>query len=385
MKWETCELDLIADTTSGGTPTRTKSEYWGGDIPWLKSGELRDCYINSSEEFITESGLKNSSAKLFAPGTLLLALYGATAGKLGILDFPATTNQAVCGITPKEGVVHTKYLYYYLLSKRKQIIKDSFGGAQPNISQGYVRKLRVPVPPISVQEHIADTLDKADSLRRKDQELLQKYDELIQSIFYEMFGNPSANEKGWDMLTIRDLVREVKYGTSSPASEQGAFPYLRMNNITYGGELNLRDLKRIDVSEADYRKYGVQMGDLLFNRTNSKELVGKTTVVDVEEPMVAAGYLIRVRCNELANPYFISAYLNSKVGKRILLDMCKSIVGMANINAQELQNIPIIAPPKALQDAFADKVLAVKKLRFAAVKNTELSEALLASQLQHYF
>ena len=228
---------------------------------------------------------------------------------------------------------------------------------QKRLPKQFLENLPLALPSLDRQQQIVNTLDTADALRRKDQELLRKYDDLTQSIFFEMFGNPSHNEKGWKMVTVRDLVREVKYGTSSPASEKGAFPYLRMNNVTYGGELNLRDLKYIDVSEADYKKYGVQAGDLLFNRTNSKELVGKTTVVDVEQPMVAAGYLIRVRCNELANPYFISAYLNSKVGKDILFNMCKSIIGMANINAQELQNIPIIAPPKVLQDEFVTKCL----------------------------
>lgn len=385
MSWKKYPLGKICDVRDG---THNSPKYVSSGFPLVTSKNIKDgrLDVNGASLISAEDFHEINRRSKVDKGDILMPMIGTIGNPVLIEEEPEFAIKNVCLIKRSSAVV-PKYLLYLLNSDlfEQGLLSVSRGGTQKFISLGDIRKFEIPLPPLAEQERIADTLDKADALRRKDQELLQKYDELIQSIFYEMFGNPSANEKSWDMLTVRDLVREVKYGTSSPASEQGAFPYLRMNNITYGGELNLRDLKRIDVSEADYRKYGVQMDDLLFNRTNSKELVGKTTVVDVEEPMVAAGYLIRVRCNELANPYFISAYLNSKVGKRILLDMCKSIVGMANINAQELQNIPIIAPPKALQDAFADKVLAVKKLRFAAVKNTELSEALFASQLQHYF
>lgn len=139
--WEWKKLGDVAKTASGGTPTRSKKEYWNGDIPWVKSGELGDSRIIKNEEYITAEGLANSSAKLFPAESLLLALYGATAGKLGVLSYAAATNQAVCCIRPDIEVLERDFLRYYLLSKRKNIVEDSFGGAQPNISQTYVRAM----------------------------------------------------------------------------------------------------------------------------------------------------------------------------------------------------------------------------------------------------
>lgn len=179
-----------------------------------------------------------------------------------------------------------------------------------------------------------------------------------------MFGDPVTNPKEWESGTIRDIASEVKYGTSSPATEGGKYIYLRMNNITYDGHLDLSNLKHIDLPDDQLAKYQVQKGDVLFNRTNSKELVGKTCVFKEDIPMVIAGYIIRVRVNARANPEYLSAILNSKYGKRTLLDMCKSIVGQANINAQELQNIDILIPPLALQNEFAAFIEQLDKSKF---------------------
>jgi type I restriction enzyme S subunit len=158
--WELKSIGEIAATTCGGTPSRSNKKYWGGKVPWLKSGELNDGKITTNEEFITEEGLSGSNAKIFPKGSLLLALYGATAGRLGFLDFDSSTNQAVCWINSEKNKVDKHYVFYYLLAKRSQIIKDSFGGAQPNISQAYIRNLPIPLPPLSEQQRIVAKLDR---------------------------------------------------------------------------------------------------------------------------------------------------------------------------------------------------------------------------------
>ena len=200
-----------------------------------------------------------------------------------------------------------------------------------------------------------------------------------------MFGDPVTNPKEWESGTIRDIASEVKYGTSSPATEGGKYIYLRMNNITYDGHLDLSNLKHIDLPDDQLAKYQVQKGDVLFNRTNSKELVGKTCVFKEDIPMVIAGYIIRVRVNARANPEYLSAILNSKYGKRTLLDMCKSIVGQANINAQELQNIDILIPPLALQNEFAAFIEQLDKSKFTIRRSLEKLEMLYQALLQEYF
>ena len=151
----------IADTTSGGTPNRGMPEYYNGDIPWVKSGELKDGFITTCDEYITESGLKNSSAKLFPKGTLLVAMYGANIGKIGVLDFNATTNQAVCAIFPKVDISR-EFLYWYFKQQRIDFIAIGKGGAQPNISQTIINNASIVVPDEMVQNKIVKFLERIE-------------------------------------------------------------------------------------------------------------------------------------------------------------------------------------------------------------------------------
>lgn len=151
----------IADTTSGGTPNRGMPEYYNGDIPWVKSGELKDGLITTCDEYITEAGLKNSSAKLFPKGTLLVAMYGANIGKTGVLDFDATTNQAVCAIFPKVDISR-EFLYWYFKQQRIDFIAVGKGGAQPNISQTIINNASIVVPDEKVQEKIVNFLERIE-------------------------------------------------------------------------------------------------------------------------------------------------------------------------------------------------------------------------------
>lgn len=179
-----------------------------------------------------------------------------------------------------------------------------------------------------------------------------------------MFGSYPSNTMRWAVAKIRDVVSDVRYGSSRPAVEGGKYPYLRMNNITYGGELDLSDVKHIDVPEKELDKCTVRRGDVLFNRTNSKELVGKTCVYDRDELMVLAGFIIRIRVNDKVIPEFLSAFLNTDFSKRTLLGMCKTAIGQANINAQEMQNIELYIPPIELQRQFVLFKQQVDKSKF---------------------
>ena len=154
--WRT--LGDIGTWQAGGTPSRMHKEYYGGNIPWLKTGDLNDGIITSIPEYITEEGLNNSSAKLNPTGSVLIAMYGATIGKIGILGMPATTNQACCACINYEGVIQ-KYLFYFLLSHKEEFKALGGGGAQPNISKDIIVKTLIPIPPIKEQERIVSQID----------------------------------------------------------------------------------------------------------------------------------------------------------------------------------------------------------------------------------
>ena len=179
-----------------------------------------------------------------------------------------------------------------------------------------------------------------------------------------MFGNPITNPKGWDIVTIGDVITDIRYGTSKPAVEGGKYPYLRMNNLTVDGQLDLKDLKYIDISYDEIEKCVVRKDDVLFNRTNSIELVGKTAVYDLPEEMVIAGYIIRVRLNDKMLPHFLSQYMNLDVIKAILRSIAKGAVNQANINAQELQRIKIYMPDMQLQKQYVEFKQQIDKSKF---------------------
>lgn len=166
--WEWCRLGKIFQSTSGGTPSRSNAKYWNGEIDWYKSGELNDgLLVKTSQEKITDQGLKESSATLFQKGTLLIAMYGATAGKLSILGKNASTNQAICGFY-ENPQIETLYLFHFLFANRKKMVSESWGMSQPNISQTYLREFLFALPPYEEQKAI---VEKVESLMAKCQEL----------------------------------------------------------------------------------------------------------------------------------------------------------------------------------------------------------------------
>ena len=246
-----------------------------------------------------------------------------------------------------------------------------------------ISELLVPVPPIKEQRRIAEVLDRAEEIRSKRREAIAQLDTLIKAIFLEMFGNPVTNPKGFTIRKIKDLLESASYGTSEKSSSEGEFPVLRMNNITRSGEIDLTDLKYMDLADSQKERYLVRSGDVLFNRTNSAELVGKTAIIrNISSPMAFAGYLVRLRVNKENDPEYLSAFLNTDYSKRVLRGMCKSIIGMANINATEVQTIKIAQPPLHLQQEFAHRVEAVEKLKIAHRASLSELDALFAS-LQH--
>lgn len=145
--WENALLADVADWGSGGTPSRTHSEYYGGTIPWIKTGELGEGLITDTEERITDLGLQNSSAKIFPAGSVAVAMYGATIGKTSILGVDAATNQACAVGIPRRDITYSKYLYHYLASQKDGFVESGKGGAQPNISQGLIKTWPIPLAP----------------------------------------------------------------------------------------------------------------------------------------------------------------------------------------------------------------------------------------------
>ena len=358
-------------------------------IPVIRISNISDNSVLLDDKTVFVDSVSQDMLQKYSihKGDILVALSGATTGKFGIYeeDTEALLNQRVAKLIPSN-LINNLYLYYYLNTLRSIILQRAMGVAQPNISHKEIEDMIIFLPLLETQIKIAQILDQARRLIDKRKEQIALLDDLIQSVFYDMFGDPGLNSKEWECGRISDIIVKTQYGTSTKANEnEGEYAVLRMNNITYRGNWDLRALKYIDLDEKDRKKYLVYKGEVLFNRTNSKELVGKTAVYKREEPMAYAGYLVKAIPNNRANGQFIASYMNTKYIKSLLFNMAKNIVGMANINAEEFKSIKVYIPPIELQNHFAEMVENIEKQKELLNKSLAELETNFHSLMQRAF
>ena len=358
-------------------------------IPVIRISNISDNSVLLDDKTVFVDSVSQDMLQKYSihKGDILVALSGATTGKFGIYeeDTEALLNQRVAKLIPSN-LINNLYLYYYLNTLRSIILQRAMGVAQPNISPKEIEDMIIFLPFLETQIKIAQILDQARRLIDKRKEQIALLDDLIQSVFYDMFGDPGLNSKEWECGRISDIIVKTQYGTSTKANEnEGEYAVLRMNNITYRGNWDLRALKYIDLDEKDRKKYLVYKGEVLFNRTNSKELVGKTAVYKREEPMAYAGYLVKAIPNNRANGQFIASYMNTKYIKSLLFNMAKNIVGMANINAEEFKSIKVYIPPIELQNHFAEMVENIEKQKELLNKSLAELETNFNSLMQRAF
>ena len=383
MSWPMVSIESVAKVITGKTPPKADPNCFGGNIPFITPSELTDSdYLLKPETTLTEKGL--ATTKLIPKNSILVCCIGSL-GKMAIADLPVATNQQINSVIFDDDKIYYRFGFYALKLLKNDLKKIAPSTTVAIINKSRFSELKIQCPPLEEQKRIATILDKADGIHKKREQAIKLADDFLRAKFLEMFGTPANNIHRFPKGTIRDLVDSVNYGTSAKASiDSGEYPILRMGNITYQGRWDFTDLKYLDLSVKEKDKYLVKEGDLLFNRTNSKELVGKTAVYEEDRPMAFAGYLIRVRPNSIGNNYYISGYLNSIHGKITLMNMCKSIVGMANINAQELQNIEILIPPKHLQDEYEIIYKKIKK-GLSIYDKSAMQLQLLASNLSNKY
>ena len=374
MSYPLVKISEFCKTGSGGTPSRTNLEFYDGDIPWIKSGELRETLITTASEFITEFAVKNSSAKIVPKGAILLAMYGATVGRIAMLGIDATTNQAVCNIVPDEKIAFSKYIYYALLSKVPYFLNNAVGGAQPNISQGMIKDTEIPLPPLDEQKRIAAILDKADSLRRKRQQAIQLADEFLRAVFLDLFGDPVTNPKGWRSVKLGSLceVGSSKRVFVHEFTEFG-IPFYRGTEV--GRLAENEDIQpHIYISNDHYENLkkhsGVpEIGDLLLPSICHD---GRIWKVDHKAPFYFKdGRVLWIKVNQSSiNSDYLRSYL-----RNLFLANYSSIASgttFAELKIVILKELSILNPPLDLQIKFAE-------ITEKAIKKYRVSKAFLES------
>lgn len=362
--WEWVRVGDIGSWSAGATPSRSNPKYYGGDIPWLKTGDLNDGYIKEVPEFISEEALNKTSVRLNPVGSVLMAMYGATIGKLGILDIEATTNQACCACIPYS-IIFNKYLFYYLMGQRRVYIKMGAGGAQPNISKDKIINSIIPLPPLEEQKRIVAKIeelmpyvDKYDVAYSEVEELNKKFPEDIQKSILQYAIQGKLVEQRKEDGTAEELYKQiqedmkkqikegkVKKTKKLPAIKQDEIPFdipenwkwvrlgeigftnigltykpsdissngtivLRSSNIQ-NGKLDYNDL--VKVSKDIPMTKMCQIGDILIcARNGSKRLVGKSALIDKDGMSFGAFMAIyRSVCNEYILNIINSAYFRN--------------------------------------------------------------------------
>ena len=373
-------LGEIFTISSGGTPNKNESSYYdGGNIPWVKTGDLKDKYVAEEIECITEEGLNNSSAKLFPKDTVLVAMYGATIGACSILPYEASTNQACAAFLPCHEVI-PEYLFYFLSGKKDQFVKDGVGGAQPNISAGYLKNVKIDLISLNDQQKIIDRLNKVDKLISFRKQQLSKLDELVKSRFIEMFGDPQSNPYGYSYRKLSDIATYFNGLTYKPENvvETGTI-VLRSSNIQ-NSQLDFADTIRVDCVIKD--RFMVQENDILMcSRNGSAKLVGKVALIKgTLEPMSFGAFMMIIRSQYFG---YLMTYFQMDAFRQQIKTGATTTINQ--ITGKMLDDVAIPLPPMALVEQFATFVEQIDKSKLAIQKSLEKLETLKKSLMQKYF
>lgn len=382
------KLGDIFEIGSGGTPSKSHPEYYGGDIPWVKTGDLKSEYLYEVEDFITEEGLKNSSAKLYEPDTVLIAMYGATIGATSILKMDACINQA-CAAFKKNDKVIPEYLYYFLKSQKVKFVKDGVGGAQPNISAGYLKKVEMELPSLDEQRAIVEVLDKTTNIMVMRNQEIASLDNLIKARFVEMFGDMNLNSKGWPeakLESMADVVSGITKGRKTKAEDLTEVPYMAVSNVK-DGYIDWTTVKTIEATQQEIEQYRLLADDVLMTEGGDPDKVGRGAII--KEPLencIHQNHIFRVRLDEsMILPEFFAEYLQHQRSKRYFLGCAKQTTGIASINMTQLRALPVLMPPLSKQEEFVLFKAQVDKSKVAVQKALDETQLLFDSLMQEYF
>jgi type I restriction enzyme S subunit len=390
--WEIKKLSEIGNVFNGNSiNAKVKKERYAGldgGLPYIGTKDVGFDSIIDYENGVKIPFSEMEQFKTAPPNTPLICAEGGSAGrKIGF------TNQEVCfgnklfALVPNKNVDSRFLFYYYFSSSFREHFSTEMAGIIGGVSMNKFKSIEIPVPPLREQQRIVSILDRAfaaiDKAKANAEQNLQNAKELfdcvLDSILYD---------KRWEVRQLGEVCEKVEYGTSSKAQSQGKLPVMRMGNIQ-NGRFNWESLVFSD-NEIDNEKYLLKYNDVLFNRTNSPELVGKTAIYKGERPAIFAGYLIRVhRKEDLLDADYLNYFLNSKMAFEYGQTVVTSSVNQANINGTKLKSYPIPLPSLNEQQAIVRQLDALRtetqKLEAVYQKKMDDLEELKKSILQKAF
>jgi type I restriction enzyme S subunit len=371
--WNEVKLGLVAVVEVGGTPSTAVPAFWGGEIPWMASGDVHQRRIEDVPGRITELGLHSSNAKMIPPPAVAIALagQGKTRGTVALTMIELCTNQSVALVRGHEGVLDSSYLFHSLDFRYEELRARSAGGGRAGLSKGLIEAIPLPLPPLPEQRRIAEMLDTVDAAIQQTEALIAKLKLMKAGLLHDLLTrgldeqghlrDPIAHPEQFKDSPLGHIPREWEINPLGSIAEIGSgvtlgrnledgpgnieLPYLRVANVQ-DGYLDLTEIKTVRIRKDELPRYLLQAGDVLMNEGGDFDKLGRGTVWEGQiAPCLHQNHVFRVRVDQQKlYPHFLAAVSSSTYGKRFFVLNSKQSTNLASINSTQLKAFPIPYP-----------------------------------------
>lgn len=378
MTFPSAPLESLGIIHTGSTPATSVESFWGGEIPFVTPAELdQQEAIQFTPRTLTESGA--AQARVLKKDAVLVCCIGSL-GKVGLAGRNLASNQQINAIEFDERLVFPKYGFYACQRLKPKLTSMAPATTVPIVNKSKFGQLEIPVPPLPEQRRIAAILDKADALRTKRREALAQLDRLAQSIFVEMFGDPSANPKGWKRKRLDELVLEgdsINYGVVQPGDDvDDGVPLVRVGDLV-AGEVRHDNLKRISPEiERAYKRSRLKGDEILVSCVGSVGVVALAS--QREQGFNIARAVARIRVGPKVDREFVATQLGTAAVQRYFTQELRT-VSQPTLNIKQISETQMICPPLELQREFASRVSAVRTIRTRLTESAWLTNTFFES------
>lgn len=381
--WEIKKLGEVCEVIGGSTPKTNESTYWNGDFFWVTPAELDGTkLISSTKRTITEAGVKSAHLQLLPAGTVLLSSR-APIGKVAITTVPMYCNQGFKNLICSDKLYNC-YAYWFLYANTEYLNALGTGATFKEISKKVVEQIPIPVPPLPVQERIVSELDLLSGIIEKKREQLKELDALAQSIFYDMFGDPITNEKGWEVKKLGEVCVIERGGSPRPINAfltdmEDGINWIKIGDATSGSRYITSTKEKIK-PEGIKKSRMVYKGDFILSNSMS---FGKPYILGIDG-CIHDGWLLLRDNNNTFDKNFLYYYLTSP---NIYLEFKRLAVGgvVNNLNSELVRSVNVAIPPLPLQHQFASKIEAIERQKELIKQSISETETLFNERMQHYF
>jgi type I restriction enzyme, S subunit len=383
--WPRASLSRLGVVVTGSTPRTSEPAFYGGAIPFVTPSELdRTEPITTTPRTLSDTGAR--VARLLPAGTVMVCCIGSL-GKVGIAGTAIATNQQINSIIFDQQLVYPRYGYYACRLLKAQLETMAPATTLAIVTKSKFESLEIPVPSLIEQRRIATLLDKVNTLRQQRRIACENIEVLFQSIFTHMFGTPSTNSKQWKMVTLGDVLTDIRNGfNASQADDTAGWPVTRIETI-WNGTIDRSRMGWTNPSPALLREFRLKRGDILFSHINSPDHIGKTALYDGEPEVLIHGInLLRLSANRSqASPLWLLHFLKHVETRRYFRTRCKKAVNQASLNQQDIKTLGMFLPPLKLQQVFADRAAAVARVEVASRAHLATLDTLFEALQQRVF